>query len=232
MKSLNRIALLIVASTALGGCQALFGGHSRMASQANPWDVERSEAAALVTLEEGKTYLRQGRLAAAIGSFKIAELDPAARAEASNGLAIAYARLGRPDLAKRYFTVAAMLEPDNPKFAANLAKLQWNTALAKSGEAVPARVAKSANVEERQNSVQSQQEPSKGTDSRLERVSKGVVHLRMLDTLQAAPRMSVVARSGGVSKPVSVTARQPAQIAAVDAPKREAVYPIRIELSK
>jgi tetratricopeptide (TPR) repeat protein len=46
--------------------------------------------------------------------------DPAA---AYNGLGVAYARIGRSDLAYRFFKKAAMSEPDNPVYWRNLAIL-------------------------------------------------------------------------------------------------------------
>jgi tetratricopeptide (TPR) repeat protein len=71
-------------------------------------------------LVAGQEALRAGNIGQAIISFRLAMLDSESQADASNGLGIAYARLGRADLAERYFLQATELAPRGEKYAANL----------------------------------------------------------------------------------------------------------------
>src|SRR3546814_7754482 len=68
----------------------------------------------------------------------MAALNPDAAPEAYNGLGVAYARLGRADLAERYFKMALSMEGTNPRFAANLERF-YNSPLANSSRALAMR---------------------------------------------------------------------------------------------
>lgn len=112
-----------IALIALSGCQALglpsFGLHSR--APADRWAPSSDYRAAL---DDGRAQLRDGNLSAAAALLRVAQQDPALRAEASNALGVTYARLGRDDLAERYFRVAVDIAPGDQRFAANLLRLQ------------------------------------------------------------------------------------------------------------
>ncbi|MFA6220557.1 MAG: tetratricopeptide repeat protein [Erythrobacter sp.] len=82
-------------------------------------------------LEEGRQHLRDGNISRAVALFQLARMDRDTAAEASNGLAVAYAKLGRADLAERYFRTAIMLEPDDTRYVANLLRLQGQVMLAR-----------------------------------------------------------------------------------------------------
>src|SRR3546814_14347739 len=82
--------------------------------------------------------LRAGHPANAIQQFRLAALDPGSAAEAFNGLGVAYARLGRADLAERYFRMALSMDGANPRFAANLERF-YNSPLANSSRALAMR---------------------------------------------------------------------------------------------
>ncbi len=70
-------------------------------------------------LAAGKRMLASGNYGSAITAFRTAlRLDPAS-ATASNGLAIAYDAIGRPDLARRYFEQSMGLDPDNARYRDN-----------------------------------------------------------------------------------------------------------------
>lgn len=75
-------------------------------------------------LDEGRAQLRDSNLSAAAALLRVAQQDPALRAEASNALGVTYARLGRDDLAERYFRAAIDIAPSDQRFAANLLRLQ------------------------------------------------------------------------------------------------------------
>ncbi len=115
----------------LGACKAgpfgLWGG--KVSSADRPL-AEMGQPAAMLTLAEGKAQLRDGNLSAAVASFQIARMDAHTAAEANNGLGVAYAKLGRMDLADRYFRVAILLDPADQRFASNLLRLQRDTMLA------------------------------------------------------------------------------------------------------
>lgn len=71
----------------------------------------------------GRSALEQRNYAAAIVAFREASVDPNQRPAAFNGLGVAYAGIGREDLAETYFRRAISLDPTNPKYNENLARL-------------------------------------------------------------------------------------------------------------
>lgn len=81
-------------------------------------------------LREGRRLLEDGLTGAAIDAFRRALTAGERVAPAVNGLGVAYARLGRYDLAQRYFAEAAALEPLDARYAANLRRLDERLALA------------------------------------------------------------------------------------------------------
>lgn len=119
-KSPGSLALVLAGTVALAGCTSPMGrialreGHrvdpALLAVPANP------------DLVSGKQALSAGNYGAAIAALRLARLDPACAAEATNGLAVAYAGIGRDDLAERYFRQAVAMAPDDRRFAANLAR--------------------------------------------------------------------------------------------------------------
>lgn len=139
MKTLApRIMLVAIAPLILGGCSSLFG--IRFASNrpevrpiAQP-PAERAAAAASST-EAGRLALSEGRPAEAIEAFQRALSLGEPSANALNGLGVAYARIGRKDLAVRYFEQAMAAEPLDSRFAANLDRVL--RAIATDSNALP-----------------------------------------------------------------------------------------------
>jgi tetratricopeptide (TPR) repeat protein len=242
MKRYANLIGLAAGAAMLSGCQGFPLGKwafakPSSASQAGVTDAAFSEA----TLQEGRQQLQQGRISEAIASFRMAMMTPDARAEASNGLAVAYAKLGRADLADRYFREAASLDPNNPKFAANLLRLQQQqttlmaaaehaTMLASATELAPVMApAPSAPLAQNEG---------------LTRVSRGEVHLALPTEQTAAPKMIVRTRMAA-SDAAPISPEGPAKVAAKEtpvAPAAEAaadakpasktiVYPVRLELT-
>jgi|GEM_PF-1751271 len=77
----------------------------------------QNETAALA---EGRSLLAAGNAAQAISVFRIALGQNAGSVAALNGIAIAYDRLGRIDLARQHFEMALALEPGAGDIAYNL----------------------------------------------------------------------------------------------------------------
>ncbi len=74
-------------------------------------------------LQRGRAQLDAGLDALAIESFRAEIRSNPDNADAYNGLAVAYGRIGRDDLAQRYFETALAKDPSNEKVQANLARL-------------------------------------------------------------------------------------------------------------
>lgn len=117
---MNKTIVTLLASTLLAGCQSIFGSHAKL--EVRPVGTEQTAATSAIALEEGRQYLTRGEIASAIAAFRIAAHDPASVAPAHNGLGVAYALMGRGDLAERYFQQAISADPGDPRFTANLAK--------------------------------------------------------------------------------------------------------------
>src|SRR5687768_14173450 len=100
---------LVTAACMLAGCQTIFGSDRGMGAAAEQDFEQQAAREAAEQLKLGRAHLDRRKYGAAIAAFRSARLDPAHAATAQNGLAVAYAQLGRPDLAERYFRLA-MLE--------------------------------------------------------------------------------------------------------------------------
>lgn len=185
-----KLLALAGAAAMLSGCQSspLTSWMFRDGRPASAQPLQFGGDAA-VALMGGKAYLRASRISAAIASFQIARRDPASNAEASNGLAIAYSRLGRLDLARRYFEAAVSADPANSKFAANLLRLEQNVRLAR--RTPEPQVAAMAQAREVRAPRAAQGEAIRGP---VVRISQAEVHVRAVHEPSAAPQMEVVAR--------------------------------------
>ncbi|MBB4615650.1 tetratricopeptide repeat protein [Novosphingobium taihuense] len=79
----------------------------------------------------GRSQLDASNPGLAAKSFEQALATGERPAPALNGLGVAYARIGRADLAARYFQMAAEADPDNESYRANLAMLYQSTQMAR-----------------------------------------------------------------------------------------------------
>jgi hypothetical protein len=232
------LIVLAVATPALCGCQSFLGGafaakSPRATSQEKVW-----EAFAEAELESGRRALDDGRLADAVASFRIAGALPKQAAGASNGLAVAYARLGRADLAERYFRQAIALAPQDARYQANLDRFYRRSPIA-----LPTAVTATASmeVEARAPAVAVAPASAPATigvpsavtvlrpSTRLVRVSANEVRL-------AAPAESAIrTASSGVGQPATKrgaprTVRISFATRDGQAPSRRVNYPVRVEL--
>lgn len=127
------IAMNSIQKSALLGCATLLVGGCAMQQNAAPEYRLSSSAPVAVSgasmLQRGRAQLDAGLDALAIESFRAEIRFNQENADAYNGLAVAYGRIGRGDLAQRYFETALAKDPDNGKAQSNLARL--------TGEDVP-----------------------------------------------------------------------------------------------
>lgn len=79
-------------------------------------------------LQRGRAQLDAGLNALAIEAFRAEIRSNPDSADAYNGLAVAYGRIGRDDLAQRYFETALAKDPANGKAQSNLARLTGDAA--------------------------------------------------------------------------------------------------------
>jgi hypothetical protein len=115
---------------ALAGCAVIAISGCAMQQNTAPEYRLSSSATAVVPgssmLQSGRTQLDAGMNALAIEAFRAEIRANPDSADAYNGLAVAYGRIGRDDLAQRYFETALAREPGNRKAQTNLAKLTGN----------------------------------------------------------------------------------------------------------
>ena len=129
----SKLVILAVAAFSLSGCgtiHSVFGGHSARMPELKMSAPANAEAAMAQATQEGRSYLDKGQTGLAIEAFQRALSLGAPSAPALNGMGVAFARLGRYELAHRYFEEAAAIEPSNERYAANLARLNRSPAFA------------------------------------------------------------------------------------------------------
>lgn len=124
MRSRKTAALgLVLVSILTSGCASLFQRSGEF--QITKIGPERTddESSAFRALDAGRQALANDNFGAAIAVFREARLRSETAAEAYNGMAIAYSRIGRPDLAERFFRQAIANAPDDRRYYRNLARL-------------------------------------------------------------------------------------------------------------
>jgi|GEM_PF-939749 len=134
-----RIATCAAVAMSLSGCQGIW---NTLGFGSPKGEIRRADASQPLfgseELEQGRMALKGGHLARAIQQFRLAAMDQKSAPESFNGLGVAYAKLGRADLAERYFKMALSLDSSNQKFAANLDRF-YNSALGNSAMALAMR---------------------------------------------------------------------------------------------
>jgi tetratricopeptide (TPR) repeat protein len=113
-------ALLLLATPLLGACNSIFGKSLAVRASGQMPAADAMAGYGAAQLAAGRAALDNGQLSEAIVAFRNAKQVPGLAADASNGLAIAYSQLGRPDLAERYFRLAVAMAPGERKYQANL----------------------------------------------------------------------------------------------------------------
>lgn len=115
--------LAVIGLVALGGCKFIGSLHLSGNPHRNEAAGELAQSSYGPNTQQARDYLRSNLNGLAIDSFNRALASREDPAAAYNGLGVAYARLGRTDLAYRFFRKATMSDSANPTYAHNLVSL-------------------------------------------------------------------------------------------------------------
>ena len=137
MKPMLRVAACTAALISLSGCESFVSALGFGPKDA-PKRADASMPFGSTELENGRMALKAGYPGNAIQQFRMAALNPDTAGDAYNGLGVAYAKLGRADLAERYFNMALSMDGNNPRYAANLQRF-YNSPLGSSARALAMR---------------------------------------------------------------------------------------------
>jgi tetratricopeptide (TPR) repeat protein len=107
----------------LAGCQSMSGNSARLNDGIRVPEQPSGRVHAETQLAAGRAALSAHNYATAIAALREASLEPDFAAAAHNGLGVAYAGIGRNDLAERYFRQAAAEDPSEQRYADNLVRL-------------------------------------------------------------------------------------------------------------
>ncbi|MDE2437511.1 MAG: hypothetical protein KGM49_14745 [Sphingomonadales bacterium] len=211
------IAIAVVLSLTLPGCSSLFKS-GKFASRANDEKaaqrVDARTRQASVLTDMGRHALDQGNTGLAIEAFQRAAVSGEAPAPAFNGLGVAFARIGRFDLAQRYFEQAATLDPSEQRYQTNLARLMRSPLFAQRHDAD--RAAEMLAQTERDQAAEAKARQAAGP-GRLQRVAANQFFIQTVTPAkQTGPaRMAMVIsrnKSNPVLEPRSVEAAFDASI--------------------
>ncbi len=237
------VAAAVVALPLLGGCQTAPSGSA--AVRGNAAMLAQAEAGyAAAQIAAGRKALDDGQLAAAVAAFRNARQYPDQAADASNGLAVAYAQLGRGDLAERYFRQAIALAPGERRFQVNLMRFYQANPVEVAVTASPQPVLSAAPVPQLSGAVRVLPRGDMASTltvsrpaARLVRISAGEVRLAGSEPSPVAPKAAAVAivRQAGAGYPVRVAIAprevfvgRAASSVPTGAPAKD--YPVRVEL--
>ena len=257
MSKFSKVASVAVLAGLLAGC----AGTNGRGLQANAVPVSLETLFGAEDIADGKDALRQGNMSLAIDNFRRAAINPQTAGEANNGLGIAYARLGRTDLAETHFAKAIALAPGDARFSSNLARLYRSDAgermLAQRRAEAEAKFAKAQALENRRMEMASREQMGperrgvlvfENTRSRLTRMDGKEVllttrpeteaepapELALADTAEAAPARVLQLRDLPVQNSrITTLATRPAVAprASVRVETAGQNYPIRVRLS-
>lgn len=241
MKTTLSAAMLLTAGTVvLAGCQSMGSGHALREGLRIPKERSPEEYAA-GQLSLGREALGLEQWGLALTSFRLVRHMPEHAAEASNGMAIAYANIGRPDLAERLFQDAVALAPGDRRYQANLTRFYAVTPefAVKTDRGFELAAAATAAIEQVVPAVRTIL-PRHGSATirvvmpapRMVRVSTGEVRLGL--PAQAAPRPALAASGGRrlnpqFHRPAPVlTAANASVVPSRVTVRSAAAYPVRI----
>lgn len=201
----TRALLLSMLALPLSACSSFLGinltRHAPRAAPAAPAAPALAGAEANATAA-GRAQLAEGRTGLAIESFQRALASGEPIAPAVNGLGVAYARLGRFDLAQRYFRQAMASDPADPRYADNLARLMTSPTLAlrRDGDAVQAALRAAATpAASAPETATARAEPVPG---KLQRVSRSEVRIATAPPQPAPVALLRAAKADGEFNPL------------------------------
>lgn len=182
-----RAIALIACSLPLGACSSLFGIHfARSAPKAEAVASRGGDT------DAGRRQLAEGQIGLAIESFQKALAAGEPTAPAANGLGVAFARLGRFELALGYFQRAMAADPTDARYAANIGRLTRSAAMQMRHDQDLAAAAQKASEAQAGRLAAVQPATARVDRGKLERVSRGEVRIATVAP-QTAP-----ARSAGL----------------------------------
>ena len=129
----TKLAVIVSGALALTGCStfnSIFGFRSDGMPEQGVRLSDEAESAISLAVKEGREHLHKGETGLAIESYQRALSMDGTSPEALNGMGVAYARLGRYEVAYRLFSEAAILNPADERYAANLSRLTRSPAFA------------------------------------------------------------------------------------------------------
>jgi hypothetical protein len=137
----SNVLVATVGCVLLGGCSIFAPKRlAHIAPAAEQGRLAESSAAAIPSevTDAGRALLDAGQPGFAINTFRKALAKNEAPGPALNGLGVAYARIGRQDLAAWYFKQAMVFDPAETRYAMNLERIM---ATAVDGSTMSARMA-------------------------------------------------------------------------------------------
>ena len=210
--SASRFAVCVIGVACLSGCGGLFGSKQSRVSEVSDVDVAAVyHDYAVEQLENGRQLISRGAYANALQPLRKASADPETAPAAYNAIGVAYVKLGREDVATRFFSLALVLDPENPTIVANFRKFKdqlagksQNNEKMAAAERIEAEIAMAGN-EDQQSGVRVEEtsrivKPAYGSrlsvsasGSALSRVSPREVRVGGSNTMQSSAKRPAVA---------------------------------------
>jgi tetratricopeptide (TPR) repeat protein len=209
------MAIATAMAVALSGCGSIFG--KTFAKQDHVQALPR-QASATPSLDLGRAHLAAGNNGLAVEAFQAALVCGEPQAASLNGLGVAFARIGRFDLAERYFQGAARRDPTDARYTENLARLQTSPAYAARQKAQ--LMAQAQRVIDRAPAplVAPRTAQASVANPKIERVGRGQVFIKSGNTETAAPRTLVVASAESKRLRLAAQATPPVEPATATEP--------------
>ena len=110
MRTQTTTALGFVLANVFAGAALAHPGHARMPDGFRPLSSSAPDLAGETSYAKGKRLLAAGDFAGAMTTFRQALVEQPGSADILNGLAVSYARMGRPDLALPYYAAAVGID--------------------------------------------------------------------------------------------------------------------------
>lgn len=123
MTKTSQTITIVAGGLLLAGCQSMSGNAARLNSGIRVAEQPDGKIHAEDQMAIGRAALSTRNYARAIAALRQASLEPELAAAAHNGLGVAYAGIGRNDLAERYFRQAVEEDPSEQRYADNLVRL-------------------------------------------------------------------------------------------------------------